>query len=227
MRTCFAFLRPRFVLPLFALIVLSGCATRRPISQGPPVQINRPSLNEISEAEIGEPILVHGKIYKRNGILLKTPLTKPGITAQPGFYTEVSEDGGWIYLANLENLAGTALCLSKTDNSDLRFPAFAPAANYHLKATNTANFDRGEIEQITQDAFKQELLYLGNRDGRAKFVYREVFGNAIRLPFSQDIDFDLKNDKSIRLKGANVEIIEATSTKLRYIVHTGFDDHLL
>ena len=137
-------------------------------------------------------------------------------TAQPGFYTAVTEDAGWVYFANMQNLQGAALCLSKKDPKDLRFPAFAVAATYHFRPTAPAVFEKSELESLTDDAFKQELVFSGKNGAKVRFLYRELFGNATKVPFSQDFDYDLEAGGLVVFKGARLEVLESTPTKLRY-----------
>jgi hypothetical protein len=204
------------------LTLTAGCVSTRPINQGIATVIDRPAVGVEAEVELGEPVVTKGKVYRRTGISLKGPLQVGKRKIEAGFFSAVSEDNGWVYYANMQNLQGAALCLSKSDQTDLRMPMFSPAATYHVKPESPAVFEIANLEQLTEDGFKQELVYSGRNGNKVRFLYRELFGNATRVPFAQDFEHDLGDGNSLTFKGARIEIKEATGTRLRYRLDATF-----
>ena len=71
----------------------------------------------------------------------------------------------------------------------------------------------------------QKFIYNGRVGDNLKFTYREftVAGYA-RDAFTQDVQYDLKEDPIIGFKGARVEVIEATNREITYKVISYFSD---
>lgn len=57
-----------------------------------------------------------------------------------------------------------------------------------------------------------------------KFLYREYTSDILRTPFSQEVQYDLKDGAVIEFKGARIEVLDATNTKIKYRVDSSFPD---
>ncbi|CAN0578165.1 unnamed protein product, partial [Laminaria digitata] len=72
--------------------------------------------------------------------------------------------------------------------------------------------------------FVQELIYSGRVGDTIKFLYREFGSGYIRAAYSQEAQYDLSISNIIKFKDAEIEVIEATNSKLVYRVITHFTD---
>jgi len=71
---------------------------------------------------------------------------------------------------------------------------------------------------FVRESFKRELVYLGVSQNAISILYRE-FGNDIARPaFSQELKYDISQDKLIGFKGARFTVIKASNTGLIYTV---------
>ncbi len=74
--------------------------------------------------------------------------------------------------------------------------------------------------EITNESFKQEFVYLGVVKGVATFMYREFIDSVARPAFSQEVKYDLNVDKTIRFKSLELQILEATNSRIKYkVIH--------
>jgi hypothetical protein len=80
-----------------------------------------------------------------------------------------------------------------------------------------------EYEDISRPYFKQELIYNGRVGNYIKFMYREISGNTMRAPFTQEVQYDLLEGNIIGFKGARIEIISSTNNLIKYKVIKMFD----
>ena len=55
-----------------------------------------------------------------------------------------------------------------------------------------------------------------------KFVYREFSGDLARPAFTQEIQYDFDQSNTIGFKGLQLEVIEATNTKIVFKVINNF-----
>lgn len=85
-----------------------------------------------------------------------------------------------------------------------------------------------ETEQIVQKPTNfQRILEYSGRDGETLSIfYKEysetVNGAFIRPAFTQEFKFDMGEGKTIGVKGARVEVLEATNTEIKYRVLAHF-----
>jgi hypothetical protein len=79
-------------------------------------------------------------------------------------------------------------------------------------------------EKIVENStsFKQELIYNGRSGTVLKFLYREISGTTLLYPFTQDVQYDLSEGNVLGFKGARVEVLEASNTKIKYKLVANF-----
>lgn len=79
------------------------------------------------------------------------------------------------------------------------------------------------------NSVKQEIIYSGLSKGELKITYREYMNDYARASFFQDATYDYSPPSStmISFKGAQVEILDANNTQVKYKVLTGFTDEQL
>lgn len=80
------------------------------------------------------------------------------------------------------------------------------------------------MTDIDTPGFRQELIYNGRSGDTVKFLYREFSGDYARPPFSQEVQYDLKDGSMIGFKSVRIEVLEASNTRLSYRVLSSFPD---
>jgi hypothetical protein len=204
---------------IVAALLLTGCVTRTPINIPPPQIVSIPEPGALVEKELGETVVMKAKIYTLRGLTLNNQISAGYLFARPGFYREALEDEGWTYY---EKWGNYYLGLSKTNHQDLKLVGFARIATYRHSPKPAPDFQLSTETDLRSDSFQQELIYNGKSGNILKFLYRESSGDTLRYPFNQDIQYDLTDGKIIGFKGARLEIVEASNTKLKYKLISNF-----
>lgn len=199
-----------------------------------------PSLNEVSNVEIGETIISKGKVYEYNGMILKNEISRDGgfmkskVIIPPGELIERKEGGKYTYYYSENSVirngftttyGRAGLCISKTSQDDIRgFSGYPVRTIFKLKENPDIEFTK--VTQKKDISFQQELIYNGKSGNSIKFLYREISKKIMRQPFSQEVLYDLSEGNIIGFKGARIEIIEATNFNLKYKVIKSFPEYL-
>ncbi len=88
----------------------------------------------------------------------------------------------------------------------------------HLKAAYEKEW------RPSKEGFRRELLYLGAGGGVLRLTYREFVDDFARPAFTQEATYDLAAAGTTRVtfRGAEIEILEAGNSGIRYRVLSGF-----
>jgi len=222
---------------VLAAVFLAGCATQKqPI---PPrlTIINLPQPGEERTAELGETLVQKGKVYTYDAVRLENSISAGDgyllkkFSLEPGILKATMRDDDRLYyttdkLSVYDAMLGTqmyygGLTVSYKDPKDVKFhwnsrPALTPRPVPILTKMEVADSER--------PSFRQELIYNGRSGDTLKFLYREFSNDLLRAPFSQEVQYDLKDGNTIGFKGVRIDVIEATNTRLKYRVVSSFPD---
>lgn len=70
---------------------------------------------------------------------------------------------------------------------------------------------------------RKELIYGGMSGETIRVAYRESAGKRSALAFQQDLAYDLSQSRTIRFRDMEIEVREATSNHIRFIVRSGIE----
>jgi hypothetical protein len=231
---------------LLAVLIFSGCATTlHPIQPSLEI-IDIPHLNEVQQSELGDTIVSKGKQWTCSGMSLLEEVRAEGknglilgitVTIPPGDLRAQSEDDKWVYyeakkLTAVNSLGATffstgGLKRSKKDGSFEVYAPYLTSVGYRfkkeVKPTPKHQIKRIKIS-VEETTFQQELIYNGKVGSNVKFMYREISNDLMRPAFSQEVQYDLNESKTLGFKGVRIEVVEATNTHLKYKVLSSFPD---
>lgn len=151
------------------------------------------------------------------------------VTFPTGTYTAIGEDTKDILYGRNDihafmHVVDGGFVISKSNRSnqqdDVRVWWGKPSGN--VASGENITFTRGTVVSKEEYFFEQELIYNGKSGNNIKFLYRELSSNMMRAPFTQDIQYDLNESKTIGFKGARIDIIKATNRQIEYIVRKPF-----
>lgn len=75
-----------------------------------------------------------------------------------------------------------------------------------------------------EETLRRELLYNGRSGATILVAYREFRGGAASPALSQELAYDLSASSIIRFRGMEIEVLEATNSRISYIVRSGMDE---
>jgi hypothetical protein len=226
-----------FALFSFLLLFSSGCATSLRTVDPVITPIDFPKIGEEVERELGETLVDYGNLMTLPAIQTESSYTAHWglggkIVIPPAIYpASTTSSGGTSYLSQkrlvAEGLLGSAVSevsifipSTSTNRPSIVFSvgqqvraAFLPK-DFKYKMTTSEDFLPG--------TFRQELIYNGRSGDTVKFLYREIQKNALRYPFNQEVSYDLREGKTVGFKGARLDIISATNTRIKYRVLKSF-----
>jgi len=78
------------------------------------------------------------------------------------------------------------------------------------------DIERAESRVFPNIGFKRELIYLGGSKNAINIQYREFIDNYARPAFSQEIKYDISEDRVIGYKGARFEVIRADNSGITF-----------
>ena len=188
-----------------------------------------PPLNTESTAQVGREILHQGKLYQRAAIHLSEEIKfgKDGAYAlTPGYYFRTGERIGWeTYVpadgpdAGRVKKAPGAITLQGSFHYSNDGKTIGVITNYY-QAVNTKakGITRTIRPSWSRDQIQRTLVYGGKTGTKIKLGYREIWKNITRPSGDFFVEYDLADSKVVALKGARIEVIEATNTSIRYRV---------
>jgi hypothetical protein len=226
-----------FLVGAWCFTCVNGCAIRPKPVMPRVTMLDKPIRGEEAKAELGDTIVVKGKILSFPGLRLLEDFTISNWRGtgelKAGILKAELEDSDWTYYhsptpwVDRNNLAGTRLLdggLTQLKTNANQFRAWYSMngtlirGDIPLKPT-TASVD---VTEILPNSFQQELIYNGRSGQTLKFLYREISDNYLRTAFTQDVQYDLRDGNVVGFKGSRIEIIEANNQFIRYRVQTSF-----
>lgn len=215
---------------LFLFVVgVSGCAST-PYNYTPESEyIISPPIGEVATARLGDSLLEEGDLIKSDSLRVRSEGSVALYKVLPGNYVKVGERDGYEYY---KQPAGAHLILT--------WPARHHASNATLKVDSAQDeeicvvrpgdlevcsdlsFERKTSVDISPEGLRKTLIYSGRVGDRLKVGYREFSNNMARSAFSNEVEYDLSEEKTIGYSGAELEVIEASNTSITYRVLSGF-----
>ncbi|MGE4268060.1 MAG: hypothetical protein AB7F25_11550 [Deferribacterales bacterium] len=229
-----------FIRVLFLVILCISsiaCAPKIDLLQPNVNKIDVPTLNTEQVSELGDTLVQKALVYENDGFRLDNIATVGDgffiqkLTIQPSDLIARYNQGEWTcYIApkmeRYDGLLGTfnvlgGLAINRINTNEFRF---CQARVMLLSPKEIPKLAPIKVIDITKPNFNQEIIYNGRNATFLKFLYRESTSQVLRVPFSQDIQYDLNDGKIIGFKGARIEVIEASNTKIKYRVLSNFTE---
>ena len=193
-----------------------------------------PPLNKETTVQIGAEMLHQGTVYQRAAIHLSEEIKfgKDGAySLTPGFYFLTGESIGWESYAPADGpeagsvqKAPGAITLQGSflySNDD---KTIALITNFYQAVTSKAKgVTRTRRPALSKDAVQRILIYGGKAGSKIKLAYREIWKSITRPAGDVFVEFDLADSNVVEIKGARIEIIEATRKTIRYQITGGFE----
>lgn len=212
---------------------LAACATPTYNYRAEQTEISAPPLDTVTTAYVGDNMVEQGKYEELDGIALREPVKVGSIgtySFSPGHYVKRGQSAqGEFFNASSLPGSGTVQTGAITDpfESLLLEPNGTTLCGVSVFGAKVCKdsvpLRRVKVPNLTADAFQQTLIYSGKVGDKINVGYREFSGSQARPAFNNDVEYDLRESKTIGYKGALIEVIEATNQYIKYIVRRNFN----
>ncbi|MGC5891386.1 hypothetical protein [Enterobacter roggenkampii] len=219
-------------LTLMALLV-SGCTTpaRNYVPQTKEISI--PPLDTTTTTYVGEDMVRQGIDASIDAIHFNQAVEIGSIgvyTIPAGDYVKIGEDSKSEFFSNVERSSGAIV--------PNRFMVNDPTQSIQLKKNGeicivtiygATKCDTGKpyskvkFQTEQQSVFQQTLIYNGKVGNKINIGYREFQGGLARAAFSNEVEYDLSESKTIRYKGAVLDILEANNQSITFKLTRNFN----
>ena len=223
------------LISLLVLGLISGCAVPKNNYQPVAISISDPPLGSVNIKRVGDEMLRQGR-YREHDALHVQAVLKPhwAYTVYPGYFLKsgeddsghyfrigyAGEDSGYVekalladpYQSLMVKKDGNVLCVVTVFN-----------ATGCLNGVNSG-FEMTKKPIVSQDAVQRTLIYSGKSGNKINIGYREFAGNLAVVGFSNNVEYDLNESMRIGYKGAELDVIEATNTFIKYKVISNFNN---
>lgn len=217
--------------PLIAGLCVCTTGLTRPASASERVT---PTPNTESTAGFGEEILHQGEVYQRAAICLSEELTfgKDGDYAlTPGYYFRTGESDSWETFSPADGpdagrvkKAAGAITLQGSFLYSNDGKTIAVITNFYQAINAKAKgITRTTWPSLSTESIQRFIVYGGMNGTKIRLAYREILNNIVRPSRNIFVEYDLDDSKVILIKGARIEVIEASNESIRYRVIQSFN----
>lgn len=217
----------------FLVTVLTGCTT--PVYNYTPQAKNFsiPPLHITTTTYVGEEMVKQGVDSSAEALSFEQP-TQIGdnfyYIIPPGGYIKVGETSSSEFYSGVNSLTGQVIPNRPMIND--------PVKNIELKKDgeicivtifNATKCDTGKIfkkaklNTSAQNSFQQTLIYNGKVGSKINIGYREYNDGLARPAFSNEVEYDLSESKTIRYKGAIIDIQDANNQSITFKLERNFN----
>jgi hypothetical protein len=213
--------------------LLSGCTTTARNYTPDTKKISIPPLNSVTTTYVGEDMVRQGIDASMEALHFDEAVEIGSIgtyTIPPGDYVKLGEDSTSEFFSNMDKNSSAVI--------PFRFMINDPTQSIQLKKTgeicivsihgNTKcdvgkPYKRVHLQTENQSSFQQTLIYNGKVGSKINIGYREFQGGLARAAFSNEVEYDLSESKTIRYKGAVLDVIDANNQSITYKLTRNFN----
>ena len=174
-------------------------------------------------------MILNKNIVKKEAIsIVKIPDFKVGMRKHDlynGLVLPVQQsEGDEYYYYNItgrEYIFG--LIINKKSNSIKSFVTNNPDTFFGLnsvrKNAEKYNIEYEYTEVYSNDCntcYSYEFIYNGKTGNNIKFIYKEYIRDLARSSFFQEVEYDISENKIIKYKNMEIEIIESSPSEVKY-----------
>jgi hypothetical protein len=211
---------------LFIITILSFTFAKAQVeSIIPKIEITEtPEINVISNSEIGLTLVSKESSYKYKAIKIisgkKVKMGFGSIKVNNGdiFVNKYNKKKYDLYESPHKTNTGIAI---NRETKEMKVYAINSGV-YYGRIKNKIEFENSTAEIPNKEYFRQEFIYNGKSNNTVKFIYREFFENIARPAFTQELVYDINEDKVIGFKGLRIEVISCSNVNIEYKIVSYF-----
>lgn len=171
------------------------------------------AIKPLSGAKISD--LDFDKLSDKSGFL------KKGEDSENEYYGGVPYDNykSTSFYIQLSKIGEPACILNYYSNGVVSLPFCNSRTNDSFKFVKF----KKEVTREEKNSLQQTLIYNGKSGNTISLGYREFKDDLARSAFSNDVNYDLKDSKTIAYKGSIIEVIKADNQSITYKVIKNFN----
>jgi hypothetical protein len=211
---------------LFIITILSFTIATAQVEQIiPKIEITKsPEINVLNNGEIGLTLVSKESSYKYKAIKIiigkKVKMGFSSIKVNMGDifvnkYTKKKYD-----LYESPHKVNTGIAINR-ETKEMKVYAINSGV-YYGRIKNKIEFKNITAEIPNKEYLRQEFIYIGKSNNTIKFIYREFFENIARPAFTQELIYDINEDKIIGFKGLRLEILSSSNVNIKYKILSYF-----
>lgn len=221
----------RFFLLLLVASMLSSCASVKHNYSPQSIRFSYPEVGTVVEARLGEPLLDQGRRIEEDVLYVMNEFSPALYVVKPGRFIKIGEDekyefykqdvnkGLSIYTGNGSSVSSSAsLRIDKNDGE-----ACILRSGDLTICSHEAQYRREKEQRLTSSDFRKTLIYSGRVGNKIRLSYREFSNGIARDAFTNEVEYDLSNGSKIGYLSAELEVISATNTLIKYRVISNFE----
>ncbi|HDT6599696.1 TPA: hypothetical protein ACGPDU_005596 [Raoultella ornithinolytica] len=223
----------KLLLVALGAMLLTGCTTPARNYVPQTKQISIPPLNTVTTTYVGEDMVRQGIDASIDAIHFNQAVVIGSIgvyTIPAGDYVKIGEDSKSEFFSNVERTSGAVV--------PNRFMVNDPTQSIQLmksgeicivtiyggtKCDTGKPFTKVKFQTEQQSSFQQTLIYNGKVGNKINIGYREFQGGMARAAFSNEVEYDLSESKTIRYKGAVLDIMDANNQSITFKLTRNFN----
>lgn len=209
-------------------LVLSACTIMntpyRPVAS----DISKPGLGEFATAYLGEELLIQGNVAEYEAIKLPVDsVVRDGISLRAGVYLKMGSGDTSDYYAPSADTGAKVIGPRTVNLGAIQVyrdgqVVCAVSKQWVSVCNKKIQSERIRFPLVRTDTFQQSLIYNGRAGSKINLAYREISGGVAKPAFSNTVEYDLSDSKTIGYRGARIEVIEATGELIQYRVLENF-----
>jgi len=221
----------RFFLLFLVASLLSACASVKHNYSPQSVRFSYPEIGAVVEARLGEPLLDQGRRIEEDVLYVTNEFSPALYVVRPGRFIKIGEDekyefykqdvseGFSIYTGNGSSASSSASLRINKNNGE----ACILRSGDLTICSKEAQYRREKEQRFTSSNFRKTLIYSGRVGDKIRLSYREFSNGMARDAFTNEVEYDFSNGSKIGYSSAEIEIISATNTLIKYRVISNFE----
>ncbi|WP_267411129.1 hypothetical protein [Pantoea sp. GM_Pan_4] len=215
-------------------LLLAGCTTPAHNYVPQVKSFSIPQLNTVTTTYVGEDMIRQGVDASMEVLHFDSPTEIGSLgtyTVPAGDYVKTGDDAKSEYFLSTERTTGTQVPFRVMVNDPPQSIQVSKSGKEvcvvsiygGTKCSSNVAYSKKKVNTERESSFQQTLIYNGKVGQKINIGYREFQGGLARAAFSNEVEYDLAESKTIRYKGAIVEIMDANNQSITFKVLKNFN----
>ncbi|HKN05527.1 MAG TPA: hypothetical protein VJY31_16495 [Buttiauxella sp.] len=219
---------------IISALLLTACTTPSRNYIPEVKQFSIPELNKNTTTYVGEDMVRQGVSSNIDVAHFPSPVGVGSVgtyTVAAGDYSKIGDDSKFEYFSVVESNTGLTIPYRPMINdpaqslqiSKMTKEVCVVSVFGGKRCSDNVPFSKKQINSKQQASFQQTLIYNGKVGNKINISYREFSDGLARPSFSNDVEYDLSDSKTIRYKGAILDVLDANNQSITFQLTKNFN----